>query len=510
MFYAGIASNEHELFARLLSVCTGAPLVGRYSYAGTGDGLLENLHLERGHYDTLIELECTVANTNQAEFSVTVGGSTELSALTNEPYTFEGTTFMITMGDTPYIVGDKFTIAAQGEETFTNGTPEFYFSTRPSGVEEDITIECTTASVADADAEFSVTGSVTGSMGTHTQGEDFENTMLRFTTFEGFDFEIGDRWILPLRASPVPANYQWEVLDEEKEVFSNDEAESDRLQTRRVALRGKGNAGTENIYVGLNRLGVFGVEDTWSFTGYSGWDDENIDHSTNLGFVEQEEQPIIVLPQTDLTYYVSITGRRIMGAIVSGSVVQHFYLGFLMQHQAPTYEPYPLLIGGSNVYQSLTLSVVESHAELTTALHTAYFDPCVYSSVTPNTSQVLLYTGNDTHKKLFSGYVNSLSDTTLDDYVYENNENVVFPSGIRAMARLRANFDGTFTPIPMWVARTTKTNNTVKGRLDGIYAVSGDNGQQAGNVFVFDDRYHIVFNNVWRTQLEDFCAIEVK
>lgn len=510
MFYAGIAANEHELFARLFSVCTGAPLVGRYSYVGTGDGLLENLHLERGHYNTLIELECTVANTNQAEFSVTVGGSTELSAVTNEPYTFEGTTFMITMGATAYVVGDKFTIAAQGEETFVNGTPEFYFATRPDGIEEDITIECTTASVSESGGVFSVTGSVSGSMGTHNQGENFENTMIRFSTFDNFDYTIGDKWVLPLRASPVPTNYQWEILDEETEVFSNDEAESDRLQTRRFALRGKGNAGTENIYVGLNRMGVFGVEDTWSFTGYSGWDENNIDHSTNLGYIEQEQQPIVVMPQNELTYYISITGRRIMGAIVSGSVVQHFYIGFLMQHQSPTYEPYPLLIGGSNVWSALSAAVVDNHAELVTSSHTAYYDPCAYVSVNPNSSQAYLYTGNDVVTPLARGFVNSVIDTNLDSAAYDFNKNYVFPSGLRAMSRLRANFDGTFTPIPMWAVRTTVTNNSVKGRIDGIYAVSGDNGQQAGNIFVFDDRYHIVFNNVWRTQLEDFCAIEVK
>ena len=513
MFFAGVTKNEREFHARLISAMTGAPEFGVHTYVGTGDGELSGFHLPINYYGSTVDLVCTVANANEAEFSVTVGGVPQASATTNVPYILNGLTFMITMGATPYVVSDAFSVAAQGQATFAleAGDPVVFMQTRAAGVEETLTLTCTTASVATNDAVFSVVGSVSGALAALTQGVAYEEVPIYLTFANGYDVGLGDILVIPLRATATPVNYQWEILRDTREVFTLADDEVAHSQTRQLALKGKGNAGTEEVYIHINREGTLGKNVDWYLNGMTGWDEAK-DYSQQMGFKTDGRRAAVTLWSNEIEFFISITGRRMMGAIGNGDLFEHIYMGFVQTHQAPDYYPYPMAIGGSISAYVLNddLGGLDGHYQSEVALHTAYWNPCVLEHAGDDASTLYMLLDTDLFQWVGSQRVTSSIMTDPNANVTNSNKYVVNPYSTRSLERLRQNFDNTYTPVPVWIASTTSEVHSVFGRFDGLYAISSDGGQQRGNVLVFDGRYHIVFNNVFRQGANDFCAIEVK
>lgn len=510
MFIAGIARSERELWSRLIAAMTGGTSVGRYTVAGTGDGQLHGLELPQALFNTAIVLTCTIANTNEAEFSVSVGGAGQVSARTHKPYNYQGLNFMIGMGATPWVVGDTITIAAQGSNTLPTGG-EVYLECFLGSVEEDLTLTCATASTAGAGATFTLVGSVSGSHATIVQGARTEKTGYTVTVQDGVDFAVGEAVSFPLRANDLPALQRWELLQTETAPTRLINEETTHDQIIRAAFRGKGSNGQENIYIQINRWGTIDRFVNWGFTGMTGWE-ESIDVTLQQGYLRDTLKPCATMQSEYMSFYISITGRRVMGVIGSGEVYEHFYLGLMQGHQAPTHYPYPLFIGGSMVYHTLddNLGGLTGYHQTEIALHTAYWKPCLYNTSSDDPSQAVVYTFNNSFVRMGNAYVNNSTSVTPNGYDYATARNVVMPAGIDGMSRMRANFDGTYTPVPVWLAQTDDSSKAVLGRLDGLMAISSDNGQQAGNVLVNNGAYHIVFNNVYRQGANDFCMVEVK
>ncbi|MGI4991070.1 hypothetical protein ACRXCV_00440 (plasmid) [Halobacteriovorax sp. GFR7] len=510
MFIAGIAKNERELFTRLVSAMTGGSTVGRYVVAGTGNGQLHGLELPISLFNTAIVLTCTLTTANSAEFSVTVGGAGAPTAKTYEAYNYNGLNFMVGVGSTAWQVGDTITIAAQGSSSVPVDA-EVYLETTAGSIEEDLTLTCTGASTAGAGAIFNVSGSVSGLIGVVYQGARTELTGHTFTILDGVDFSVSDNIVYPLRASELPVAQRWEVLEKDLGVMRFDGEEAGHEGITRIAMRGRGNTGNENIYAQFRHWGLIDRYVNWAFTGFTGWTD-GIDHTLQQGYIPAIEQPAITMKHELISFYISITGRRVMGVVGSGEVYNHFYVGLLQGHQAPTHYPYPMFVGGSNIPYALDddLEGDTGYYQKQVAVHSAYWNPVVYTGGTNPTSQAAVYTFNDTYEPVGGKQVANTLSTGLNSTDYNNVRYGVAPFSFFGMSRLRANFDGTYTPVPVWLSSHTDSMKAVLGRFDGLTAVSSDNGQQAGNVMEADGNYHIVFNNVFRQSANDFCMIEVK
>lgn len=519
-FFAGVAKNERDLMSRLVAHMTGAPAQGRFTYVGTGNGELIGLVVPPNLYGKLIEIECTVVSTGEAEFSVTVDAVPYLSALTNQPYSQNGLSFFISLGTTDFVLTDKFTIAAQGNYSFTNydATTKpalIHYMGLPDGVEEDLTLTCTTAHTDVQDGVFSVSGSVSGALGNATVGQLFQSSVCNLSLPKPIwlsssdNYEIGDTITIPLREGVLkssPAKYQYQYSEyEEMETFTD---EQPTWMLKNAVFKGSGNGGTETFYFSLERHWTYAKTIFWGSSGYNGYDNAN-DFTNQVGYQQTHQQTFFSLNPDEIKFWISVTGRRVVGVVKNGTLYEHFYLGLLLPHQAPEYYPNPLVIGGSydwtavNAYRNIGAGSWEQER----GSHIAYFSARLDFSNSPDASQLKLYDPDGVVRDIYMGGLNS--DGSNYDERYGVSLRTVTPYHHQALERLQVNFDGTYTPIPVYIQGAHRGGNTVYGRFDGIVGISGHN-QAAENLLTFDNRYFLVFNNIYRTGLNDYCALEVK
>ncbi len=118
---------------------------------------------------------------------------------------------------------------------------------------------------------------------------------------------------------------------------------------REIQLEGVGNAGTDEIYVGILEIINPGVTShTWAlagFTGYDGgqtWEDQP-------GFSYQSPNEIaafVPLANAAIECWFYVSPRSLAGVIRIGTTYQNFFLGFGNPFATPGEYPYPLYISG--------------------------------------------------------------------------------------------------------------------------------------------------------------------
>ena len=120
---------------------------------------------------------------------------------------------------------------------------------------------------------------------------------------------------------------------------------------REVQLQGPGNAGTDEIYVG-----ILEVRDTdalvfnWQLFGFTGFNGA-FDLVDQPGFSYDEPNEIasfVPLTNASIECWFHVTPRALSGVLRIGSTYSSFYIGFLNPFATPTEYPYPLYIAGSS------------------------------------------------------------------------------------------------------------------------------------------------------------------
>lgn len=122
-----------------------------------------------------------------------------------------------------------------------------------------------------------------------------------------------------------------------------------QLLEREVQLQGPGNAGADEIYVG-----ILEVRDTdaltfnWQLFGFTGFNGafDLVDQPGYSYDSPNEIAAFVPLSNGAVECWFHITPRVLSGAMRIGSTYQSFYLGFLNAFSTPTEYPYPLYICG--------------------------------------------------------------------------------------------------------------------------------------------------------------------
>lgn len=128
---------------------------------------------------------------------------------------------------------------------------------------------------------------------------------------------------------------------------------------KEVILNGVG-SGTDAIYVGIRTFNG-GTYFNWELAGFTGYDNA-LPWSSQPGIspgrfdaVNQvdREGAYVPLNNSSIQYWLSVTGRRILGVFKMGSTYTNLYLGFLNQFGTSNEYPYPLLVGGCTSEETL-------------------------------------------------------------------------------------------------------------------------------------------------------------
>jgi len=155
-----------------------------------------------------------------------------------------------------------------------------------------------------------------------------------------------------------------------------------------VILRGDG-SGSDNIYVGIRTFQDAGVSAyNWELAGFTGFDSgltwnnqPGISHGRyDDGNTLTEGGAFVLLDNASITFWITHSGRRILGVAKVAGTYESFYLGFLDTFSTTTEAVYPLCIAGS-------CSQKNTRFNSTRACHTSIIDPRAKATATsPTTS----------------------------------------------------------------------------------------------------------------------------
>lgn len=355
------------------------------------------------------------------------------------------------------------------------GTIDQLIGTAASVVEE-ITVTFTDST------HFSAQGSVSGALGAGTVGEPFVSSVCAFTISAGgtpwqagdtIQFVITSPWIQQraINVGTPTAEYIWQA---------------------------PGNDGESAIYVGVQRFtDLTGDYDNLRLLGATGFDDAATFSSQPLCCT----RPVLPLLRVgSMPYWFIASGRRVIIAVKVSTVYEMAYLGLLQQYQNPNQYPYPLIVGGSMSWQS---------------------EPAATS-----TSWRWSYVGEEHRAFPFSGY-DANNNHNRHQLRYRNPAGAWVGATAKSynasyspigyiwpywgMNNVRANLDGTYPLFPVMLHEDfvhTFEAGQVDGELEGVFATTG-HAQAAENRIIVDRIAYLVLQNVYRTSVENYCALKL-
>jgi len=120
---------------------------------------------------------------------------------------------------------------------------------------------------------------------------------------------------------------------------------------REVQLQGPGNAGADEIYIGILEVRDTGVSTfNWQLFGMTGFNTlfDLVDQPGFSYLSPNEIASFVPLSNGAIECWFHVTPRALSGVMRIGSTYESFYLGFLNPFATPTEYPYPLYIASSS------------------------------------------------------------------------------------------------------------------------------------------------------------------
>ena len=349
-----------------------------------------------------------------------------------------------------------------------------------NSVVETITVTFTSA------AAFSVSGSVSGALGTGTVGTAFTSSRCAFTITPGsVPFASGD-------AITFVMTPPWVHLRRQNIGTGTDE----------YIWRAPGNDGMSEIYVGMRRFANDSADyDNVRLGGFTGYSSGQV-FASQPGPCTNPVMPGLRIGA--IPYWFIANGRRVMVFIKCASVYEGAYLGFLRQYWRPDQWPYPLVVGGSMVWSS------EPAAD-STNWKWSYQGTGHNLIVFCNQTEV----NSDVHFNLRLRRPDGRWRGFGVNVEYANNVGYgfVWPYNGGRFTNIRPNLDGSYPLFPITLSEEDVANNVRRnpaqyGEMDGMFAVPGYENA-AENIIIAGRAKYLVLQDVYRAFQNRFCAVKL-
>lgn len=342
-----------------------------------------------------------------------------------------------------------------------NGTLSGLIGTA-STVQETITVTWSSATA------FSVTGSVTGSMGSGTVGTLFSHAKLAFTAVAGgtpfaagstATFVVTPPWTA-MRSS-AGSEYIW---------------------------RAPGDGGADQIFVGASVFSnVTGDYYNWRLGGFTGY-------AAGSAFTAQPgamTDCILPLWNSSMPYWCIASGKRVIVIAKVSTVYESAYLGFIDSYATPGQWSYPLAIGGSMSWNTEPgATSVNWRWSYTGNEHRAFACGGNYAVVRDVDAPIRVRKSDGTWRG-FS--------------IATGPYGLIWPYGC-GMTDIRANLDGSYPLLPIVLAEDMGAVENVFGELAGTMATTGFSNAAENTVTVGRDTWLVVQNIHRTTKVDYFCA----
>lgn len=507
-FIVGKAAREHELYTRLKDFVTGVGFIGQVTKAGTGNGRMIDFRAPNVAFlHEKYSLRCKATAAFGGSFTINSSLRGDLQdADVNKVYADDRVQFYLDFGSANFVVGDTFDL--KFAEYSAASKPKLSAVAAKGGTRtETITLTCSRAGVAglpNTPAQFSVTGSVSGSLGTATQGVEFSSAAIGFTvalgdtTSQAAQFALNDTITVYTTENELRAiGQQWTTLRDPKFPAGNTDLQFGAAlppNDSEWLFKGPGLSGTDEIFCGIRRSWSNSAGYAqWELTGSRGYASSLL-YDEQPGTLVQANRPYLEMWSGELPYWISVSGRRIALKIRNNTYYMDLYLGLGIPWGSPKFQPYMLCVGGSSGAAGgiwTTLSTENSNYWASRAGDRARCS-----------MQALNRSG------IWQGHLaranNNRGDAFYDAGWVDSADPSIWPYRGNGMQKVRENLDGTTPLLPV-------TLYPDMGELDGIYAVSG-----FGNIQPEDLIWHpttskklVVGTNTYRNSTEDFAAMEL-
>lgn len=359
----------------------------------------------------------------------------------------------------------------------SGGVRARYLRAKPSAVDETWTLVCTNAGTG----TFSVTGSVSGAHAAATVGTPYDNGKVAFTlTNVTAAAALSDQIVFTSHAGTMVASGQaWELI----KVYTGI---TDEVH---VFLRGLGNAGTDQIYVGFRcyknvAQDYFNVE----LFGGSGYIETTTKVSAMPG-ASPAGANLCMLNGT-MPYWFVGNGRRFMLVVKVSTVYQSGYMGFFLPTGTPSEYPYPLAIGGSHAVSDRRWSDNQTSGQ-NGSQHRAFFNPF----------------GSLKVRDKGGAWMSFANYAYISGEVQSSNSIINCTTPFRDV-KLHQTLSAGYVVFPVTMHSSNPASN-VLGDFEGVFMISGvsnpsENIAQIGGVD------HLVVQNTYRTDVGEYAAFKLE
>lgn len=369
---------------------------------------------------------------------------------------------------------------------------------------ETWTLVCTTGGGDDV-GKFSVTGSVSGAKAEATVGTPYDNNIVAFTINDGdLDFIEGDDF--QFTVTKVMGTEKWTV---KKYTTDSGTVDGDNIISDELILEAPGLSGDDEIFVGIQTY-YREVDEyfNWTLNGYTGYVSDPLtdffDHPGTI-WTDRTGCPQVLLDDDSMKYWFIANGRRIAGVMRIGTgVYEPFYLGLILPYGLPTIIPYPLVIGGAAVYNTIDIGGLRFSSTHNT--HRGYMDP--YANNTNFDDRSSLRFWNGTVWFNFRNYAGAIlqTDNNVWPGIYASSTNKAKKANF-LMQKCEKNIDGSYPMFPLILITTKEDpNKNIFGELQGIFAVFGE-GVKGEDVISYGGKTYKVFKNCYLENPENFYAL---
>jgi hypothetical protein len=282
--------------------------------------------------------------------------------------------------------------------------------------------------------------------------------------------------------------------------------------TGEFVLRGPGASGSDQIYVGF-RLNQSVTEDSYycSLRGMTGVlpASPSVEDHINV----QPYESIFFLDAAPMTYWFIANGRRFIVIVKITTIYEMAYAGFILPYGLPNEYPYPLMVGGSACRATSGATTPKQWRDYV-QYHSGFPWP-VYSE--PNyinlgyPSQYILdpsgnwlalgNTGASVAQVTVGpGYTKGDFSTGGDTDYYQYSK-------LQVYSRMTNAYGGNRAAVPITLYHTANASQTF-GVLDGVLKCQG-HLMGAEDQITINGVNHLVVQNVFRTDLFDYVAMEL-
>ena len=368
--------------------------------------------------------------------------------------------------------------------------------------------------ITEATGKFSVSGSVSGALPDAYVGVPYNKGPIYFEINEGATpFALSDYFTVGVtqRQTYTDDTY-WEsenwdgMTDLTNNVIAHGPA---------IALRGRGTGGADNIYGSIKLANYMAAEDdtnsprlvfdacptSFKERGHMGYlsryfKTDNVAYKLHSHFTYSHNYGphIPVDASNQMTWWISITGRRIILVIKCGTVYECGYVGWGLPYMLPADYPHPYIVGGSHAGYASGTHITSQDID-----HRFFIDPV---SQADGYEYSQLFVRNPANNWVgIANYERSAYNVAYKDgYLFRN----VWPHYDSGMVGLINNMDGTYPILPVVIFGS----GLATIQFDGVFTTSGEGGLVAEDIIQQGGDDYFVVPDTFRNTRRSYMLVK--